>query len=31
MMEGFDDSYDGVCFIGYHCRSNTAGIMAHTN
>lgn len=31
MMEGFDDSFDGVCFIGYHCRSNTPqGIMAHT-
>lgn len=31
MMEGLDDSYDGVCFIGYHCRSNTPGVMAHTN
>lgn len=31
MMEGLDNTYDGVCFIGYHCRSNTPGIMAHTN
>ena len=30
MMEGFDESFDGVCFIGYHSRSNTPGIMAHT-
>lgn len=30
MMEGFDDGFDGVCFIGYHARSNTPGIMAHT-
>ena len=30
MMEGLDSSFDGVCFIGYHCRSNTSGIMSHT-
>lgn len=30
MMEGLDSSFDGVCFIGYHCRSNTRGVMAHT-
>ena len=30
MMEGLDDSFDAVCFIGYHCRSNTLGIMSHT-
>ena len=30
MMEGLDSSFDGVCFIGYHCRSNTHGVMAHT-
>ncbi len=30
MMEGLDASFDGVCLIGYHCRSNTHGIMAHT-
>ena len=30
MMEALDASFDGVCFIGYHCRSNTHGIMAHT-
>ena len=30
MMEGLDDTFDGVCFVGYHCRSNTRGVMAHT-
>ena len=30
MMEGFDSSFDGVMFIGYHSRSNTLGVMAHT-
>lgn len=30
MMEGLDDSFDAVCFIGYHCRSNTSGVMSHT-
>lgn len=30
MMEGLDESFDGVCFIGYHSRSNTQGVMAHT-
>lgn len=30
MMEGLDSSFDGVCFVGYHCRSNTPGVMAHT-
>ena len=30
MMEGLDESFDGVCFVGYHCRSNTPGIMSHT-
>lgn len=30
MMEGLDSSFDGVCFVGYHTRSNTSGIMAHT-
>ena len=29
-MEALDAGFDGVCFIGYHCRSNTHGIMAHT-
>ena len=29
-MEGLDDTFDGVCFVGYHCRSNTRGVMAHT-
>lgn len=30
MMEGFDDSFDGVLFIGYHAKSNSPGVMAHT-
>ena len=30
MMEGLDDSFDGICLFGYHTRSNTPGIMAHT-
>lgn len=30
MMEGISADMDGVCLIGYHCRSNTPGIMAHT-
>lgn len=30
MMEGLDDSFDAVCFVGYHCRSNTPGVMSHT-
>lgn len=30
MMEGLDESFDGVCLIGYHCRSNSDGVMAHT-
>lgn len=30
MMEGIRSDFDGVCFIGYHCRSNTHGVMAHT-
>lgn len=30
MMEGLDSSFDGVMFIGYHSRSNTPGVMAHT-
>lgn len=30
MMEGLDNTYDGVLFLGYHCRSNTHGVMAHT-
>ncbi len=30
MMEGFDESFDGVFFIGYHSRSNSTGVMAHT-
>ncbi len=31
MMEGIDESFDYVCFIGYHCPANTIdGNMAHT-
>lgn len=30
MMEGLNDTFDGVCLIGYHCRANTHGVMAHT-
>ena len=30
MMEGLDSTFDGACFVGYHCRSNTSGIMSHT-
>ncbi len=30
MMEGISSEFDGVCFLGYHCRSNTPGVMAHT-
>ena len=30
MMEGFDETFDGICFVGYHCKSNTPGVMSHT-
>jgi D-amino peptidase len=31
MMEGIDDSFDGVIFLGYHASaSNTRGVRAHT-
>lgn len=31
MMEGIDDSFDGVIFIGYHAStSNVRGVRAHT-
>lgn len=30
MMEGISSDFEGVCLIGYHCRSNTPGVMAHT-
>lgn len=30
MMEGLDSTFDCVCLVGYHCRSNTHGVMAHT-
>lgn len=31
MMEGLDSTFDGVIFIGYHCRSNTDGTLSHTH
>ena len=31
MMEGVDESFDAVLFIGYHTSSsNAAGVFAHT-
>lgn len=31
MMEGLDETFDGVIFIGYHASTtNTAGVRAHT-
>ena len=31
MMEGVDETFDGVIFIGYHTgTSNTEGVRAHT-
>jgi D-amino peptidase len=31
MMEGLDDSFDAVLFVGYHARADThAGLFAHT-
>lgn len=31
MVEGLDDSFDGVIFIGYHARAGTeGGFLAHT-
>ena len=31
MMEGIDESFDGVIFIGYHASTgNTQGVRAHT-
>jgi D-amino peptidase len=31
MMEGIDESFDGVIFLGYHASaSNTRGVRAHT-
>ena len=30
MMEGLDNSFDGIMMIGYHAKSNTEGVMAHT-
>ncbi len=31
MMQGIDDSYDAVIFVGYHARAGSAeGVLAHT-
>lgn len=30
MMEGIDDSYDGVIFTGYHAMANSEGVLCHT-
>lgn len=30
MMEGIDESFDGVIFIGYHTRANSIGVLSHT-
>ena len=29
-LTGLDESFDGLLLIGYHARSNSAGIFAHT-
>ncbi len=30
MMQGLDESYDGVIFLGYHAAMATPGILSHT-
>lgn len=30
MMEGLDESFDAVIFIGYHARAGTRGFLSHT-
>lgn len=30
MMEGINESYDAVMFIGYHAKHNTPGVLAHS-
>ena len=30
MMEGLDDSFDGVLLLGYHTKMNTLGVLSHT-
>ncbi|WP_404455825.1 M55 family metallopeptidase [Virgibacillus necropolis] len=29
MMQGFDDSYEGAMFVGYHARAGQFGVMSH--
>lgn len=31
MMEGLDETFSGVCLIGYHGKANSEGVMSHTN
>ncbi len=30
MMQGLDDSFDAVLFVGYHARSSVSGVLSHT-
>ncbi|MEG2289740.1 MAG: M55 family metallopeptidase [Clostridium sp.] len=30
MMEGIDETFDGVFLVGYHGRHNTPGVLAHS-
>lgn len=30
MMEGIDGGFSAACFIGYHARSGSRGVLAHT-
>jgi len=30
MMQGIDETFDGVILVGYHARHNTSGVLAHT-
>ncbi|GEL78750.1 M55 family metallopeptidase [Tenuibacillus multivorans] len=30
MVEGLDDSFDGVVFLGYHARAGHPGVMSHS-
>ena len=30
MMQGLDESYSGVMFIGYHARASMPGVMSHS-
>lgn len=30
MVHGLDNSFDGVCFLGYHSRASMPGVMSHS-